>query len=248
MDPTRFQRAAEILLGAQRIAVLTGAGISAESGVPTFRGEDGLWRRFRAEDLATPEAFARDPRTVWEWYDWRRGIISKAKPNPGHMVLAQWEKKLPEFKLITQNVDGLHARAGSTEIVELHGNIWKTRCTREETVAENLEVPLKRIPPACPNCGAMLRPHIVWFGESLDRDILSRAFGASTLCDVMLVVGTSAFIQPAASLPLRASESGAKIIEINPGPTPLTHYADLSLQGKAGEILPRIDQLLALPS
>jgi len=248
MDSTRFQRAAEILRAAQRIAVLTGAGISAESGVPTFRGEDGLWRQFRAEDLATPEAFARDPKTVWEWYDWRRGIIGKVNPNPGHMVLAQWEKKLSGFKLITQNVDGLHARAGSTKILELHGNIWKTRCTKEETVAENLEVPLKQIPPACPACGALLRPHIVWFGESLDPDILRRAIGASSLCDVMLVVGTSAFVQPAASLPLRASAAGAKIIEINPDPTPLTHYADVSLHGKAGEILPRIDQILSLPS
>ena len=248
MNLPRYQQAAEILRAAQRIAVLTGAGISAESGVPTFRGEDGLWRQFRAEDLATPEAFARDPKTVWEWYDWRRGIIGKVNPNPGHMVLAQWEKKLSGFKLITQNVDGLHARAGSTKILELHGNIWKTRCTKEETVAENLEVPLKQIPPACPACGALLRPHIVWFGESLDPDILRRAFGASSLCDVMLVVGTSAFVQPAASLPLRASEAGAKIIEINPDPTPLTHYADVSLHGKAGEILPRIDQILSLPS
>ena len=248
MNLTRYQQAAEILRAAQRIAVLTGAGISAESGVPTFRGEDGLWRQFRAEDLATPEAFARDPKTVWEWYDWRRGIIGKVNPNPGHMVLAQWEKKLSGFKLITQNVDGLHARAGSTKILELHGNIWKTRCTKEETVAENLEVPLKQIPPACPACGALLRPHIVWFGESLDPDILRRAIGASSLCDVMLVVGTSAFVQPAASLPLRASEAGAKIIEINPDPTPLTHYADVSLHGKAGEILPRIDQILSLPS
>ena len=184
MDPTRFQRAAEILRGAQRIAVLTGAGISAESGVPTFRGEDGLWRQFRAEDLATPEAFARDPRTVWEWYDWRRGIISKVKPNPGHTVLARWEKKLPEFKLITQNVDGLHARAGSTGIVELHGNIWKTRCTKEETVADNLEVPLKQIPPACPACGALLRPHIVWFGESRPGHSPARLLRELTLrCD-----------------------------------------------------------------
>jgi len=248
MDATQIQQAAEILRRAQRVAVLTGAGISAESGVPTFRGENGLWKQFRAEDLATPEAFARDPKLVWEWYDWRRGIIGRVNPNPAHRVLAKWEKKFPEFKLITQNVDGLHARAGSTNILELHGNIWKTRCTKEATVAENLEIPLKQIPPACPSCGAILRPHIIWFGESLDPDILRRAFGSSSLCDVMLVVGTSAFIQPAASLPLHASEAGAKIIEINPDPTPLTHYADISLQGKAGEILPRIDQILSLSS
>jgi len=248
METTQIQQAAEILHRAQRVAVLTGAGISAESGVPTFRGKDGLWKQFRAEDLATPEAFARDPRLVWEWYDWRRGIVGRAEPNPGHTVLAKWEKVFPEFALITQNVDGLHVRAGSLNLLELHGNIWKTRCTREETVAENFEIPLKQIPPACPNCGAILRPHIVWFGESLDPDILRRAFGASSLCDVMLVVGTSAFVQPAASLPLHASAAGAKIIEINPDPTPLTHYADVSLHGKAGEILPRIDQILSLPA
>jgi len=244
MDTTHIQQAAEILRTAQRIAVLTGAGISAESGVPTFRGKDGLWRQFRAEDLATPEAFARDPKLVWEWYDWRRGIIGRVEPNPGHKVLARWEQAFPDFSLITQNVDGLHARAGSKNILELHGNIWKTRCTKEETIAENYESPLKTIPPTCPNCGAMLRPHIVWFGESLDQDVLRRAFGLSSLCDVMLVIGTSAFVQPAASLPLHAAEAGAKIIEINPDPTPLTHYANVSLHGKAGEILPGIDRYL----
>lgn len=245
METTQIRQAAEILHRAQRVAVLTGAGISAESGVPTFRGKEGLWKQFRAEDLATPGAFARDPKLVWEWYDWRRGIVGRAEPNPGHTVLARWGKAFPEFVLITQNVDGLHARAGSLDLLELHGNIWKTRCTREETVAENMEIPLKQIPPACPNCGAILRPHIVWFGESLDPDILRLAFDASSHCDVMLVIGTSALVQPAASLPLTASEAGAKIIEINPDPTPLTPYADVSLLGKAGEMLPRIDQILS---
>ena len=246
IDTAQIQQAAEILRRAQRVAVLTGAGVSAESGVPTFRGKDGLWKQFRAEDLATPEAFARDPKLVWEWYDWRRGIVGRAEPNPSHTVLAKWEKAFPEFTLITQNVDGLHARAGSQNLLELHGNIWKTRCPREGTVANNFEIPLRQIPPACPNCGAVLRPHIVWFGESLDPDILRRASGASSLCDVMLVVGTSALVQPAASLPLHASEAGAKIIEINPDPTPLTPYANVSLHGKAGEILPRIDQFLGI--
>jgi NAD-dependent deacetylase len=181
MDTTKIQQAAEIFHRARRVAVLTGAGISAESGVPTFRGKDGLWKQFRAEDLATPEAFARDPKLVWEWYDWRRGLIGRAEPNPGHAVLAKWGKVFPEFALITQNVDGLHARAGSLGILELHGNIWKTRCTREEIVAENFEIPLKQIPPACPNCGAILRPHIVWFGESLDPDLLRRAFPTTLL-------------------------------------------------------------------
>ena len=242
MDTTQIQQAAEILHRAQRVAVLTGAGISAESGVPTFRGKDGLWKQFRAEDLATPEAFARDPKLVWEWYNWRRGIVGRAEPNPGHTVLAKWEKVFPEFALITQNVDGLHARAGSLNLLELHGNIWKTRCTREETVAENFESPLKIIPPTCPNCGALLRPHIVWFGESLDPGVLQPAFSLSAQCDVMLVIGTSAFVQPAASLPLQAADAGAKLIEINPGPTSLTPFVDVFLPGKAGEILPEIDR------
>lgn len=244
MDINAIKTAAEILRDSGHIVVLTGAGISAESGVPTFRGEHGLWKQFRAEELATPEAFARDPKLVWEWYDWRRGIIAKVEPNRGHWTLAKWEEIFPEFTLITQNVDGLHAKAGSKNILELHGNIWKVRCTKEEAVTENYAVPLNEIPPTCPVCGAMLRPHVVWFGESLDADLLGRAFGLSASCDVMLVIGTSAFVQPAASLPLRAAENGAKIIEINPYPTPLTSYADISLPGKAGEVLPAIDGFL----
>ena len=233
-------RAAAVLRGARRIVVLTGAGISAESGIPTFRGPDGLWRKFRAEDLATPEAFARDPVLVWEWYDWRRGIIAKVAPNPGHVVLARWETRFPVFTLITQNVDGLHALAGSRRLLELHGNIWKTRCPDEDLVVENRNVPLSPIPPRCASCGGLLRPHIVWFGEGLDQDILRQAFSACAQADVMLAVGTSALVHPAASLPLAAAESGATVIEINPDPTPLTPHADIPLRGKAGEILPRL--------
>jgi NAD-dependent deacetylase len=233
-------RAAAVLRGARRIAVLTGAGISAESGVPTFRGPDGLWRKFRAEDLATPEAFARDPVLVWEWYDWRRGIIAKVAPNAGHVVLARWETRFPNFTLITQNVDGLHALAGSRRLLELHGNIWKTRCPDEGRVIENRDVPLSPIPPRCASCGGLLRPHIVWFGEGLDQDILRQAFSDCAQADVMLAVGTSALVHPAASLPLAAAESGATVIEINPDPTPLTPHADILLRGKAGEILPRL--------
>jgi len=244
MTSEDMRRAADILDGADRLAVLTGAGISAESGVPTFRGQDGLWKQFRAEDLATPEAFARDPKLVWEWYDWRRGKIAPVEPNPGHRTLAKWEGTFPSFTLITQNVDGLHAAAGSKTIIELHGNIWKMRCTAEAAVFENREVPLKRIPPLCPSCGALLRPHVVWFGESLDMDVLALAFATSSSCDAMLVVGTSAYVQPAASLPLRAADAGARVIEINPDPTPLTSSADVSLRGPSGEILPLIDGLL----
>ena len=244
MRKNDVEAAAAILRAAKRVVALTGAGISAESGVPTFRGENGLWRRFRAEDLATPEAFARDPKLVWEWYDWRRGIISGVTPNPGHRTLASWEKRLPAFALITQNVDGLHGRAGSACLHELHGNIWKVRCTKDETISENRSVPLEEIPPHCPDCGAVLRPHIVWFGESLDADVLGAAFDLSATCDAMLVIGTSALVHPAAALPFRAAANGAKLIEINPAPTPLTGEADISLQGKAGEVLPEIDELL----
>jgi len=241
-----IEAAAAALREAQRVAVLTGAGVSAESGVPTFRGEHGLWRQFRAEELATPEAFARDPKLVWEWYDWRRGLIAKVEPNPAHRTLARWESMFPNFGLITQNVDGLHRRAGSRNILELHGNIWNMRCTREGTRSDNLETPLAEIPPRCQACSALLRPDVVLFGESLDPDVLARAGEWSSLCRVMFVIGTSAFVQPAASLPLRAAEAGALIIEINPAPTPLTDLADISLQGKAGEILPQIDRALGI--
>jgi NAD-dependent deacetylase len=244
MPDHHLEEAADALAGARRVAVLTGAGISAESGVPTFRGADGLWKTYRAETLATPEAFARDPALVWEWYDWRRGLIAPVRPNAGHMVLAGWEGLFEGFDIVTQNVDGLHARAGSRNVVELHGNIWKLRCSREGTVAESRETPLPRIPPVCPNCGALVRPHVVWFGEALDPDVLERAYRLSTACQVMLVIGTSSVVEPAASLPLAAGRAGATILEINLGPTPLTPCADLFLPGKAAEILPLLDDRL----
>jgi len=245
MDET--QKAAnlvQILKEANKVTVLTGSGISAESGIPTFRGEDGLWKKYRAEELATPTAFRRDPRLVWEWYDWRRGIIGSKQPNPGHEVLARWQSLFSSYTLITQNIDGLHQKAGATEVIELHGNIWKLRCTEEGTVSEVFETPIKQIPPLCPECGAMLRPHVVWFGESLDPDILDTSFRLSASCEIIFVIGTSAVVQPAASLPLSAAQAGAKIVEINLNPTPLTSYADFSFQGKAGEILPQIDSML----
>lgn len=245
MNNEDIRRLVELMDRSARIAVLTGAGVSAESGVPTFRGEGGLWRQFRAEDLATPEAFHRDPKLVWEWYDWRRGLMAKVEPNPGHKVLALWEQLFPEFTLITQNIDGLHAKAGSRKIIELHGNIWKTRCPRDGRVQDNAEVPLKTIPPRCPSCGAMLRPHVVWFGESLDSGDIAQAFSLSGRCRLMFVVGTSAVVHPAASLPLIAAQAGAKIVEVNPDPTPLTPDADFSFRGKAGEVLPLIDKHLS---
>jgi NAD-dependent deacetylase len=233
-----------LLAGVRRIAVLTGAGISAESGVPTFRGRDGLWKQYRVESLATPEAFERDPALVWEWYDWRRGLIAPVEPNAGHRVLAGWEGLFGEFSVITQNVDGLHAKAGSRNLVELHGNIWKLRCTKEGTVEEVRETPLRRLPPVCPSCGSLRRPHIVWFGEALDPDVLDRAAAISRSCQVMFVLGTSGIVQPAASLPFAAARAGAKIVEVNIEPTPLTPQADHFLPGKAGDVLSDLDRRL----
>lgn len=221
------------------IAVLTGAGISAESGVPTFRGEEGLWRQYRAEELATPQAFQRDPALVWQWYDWRRGLIASCEPNSAHHTLVEMEKQCGDFLLITQNVDGLHRRAGSQRLLELHGNIWQMRCTDENTVVENRTVPLPEVPPRC-SCGALLRPHVVWFGESLDSQILGTAFRAVERSQLMLVIGTSAVVQPAASLPAIASDKGGYLIEVNVERTPLSAYADEVVLGPAAEELPKL--------
>ena len=234
----------ELLLNTTRVATLTGAGISAECGIPTFRGEGGLWKNYRPEELATPTAFSQNPKLVWEWYDWRRGIIGSKDPNPGHKVLARWEKVFSSFSMITQNIDGLHQKSGSIDVLELHGNIWKLRCTEEGTITDNHDVPLKEMPPFCEACGALLRPHVVWFGESLSPTVLHKAFLISSSCEVMFVIGTSAVVQPAASLPLQAANAGAKIVEINPDPTPLTSYADFSFRGKSGGVLPVIDKEL----
>jgi NAD-dependent deacetylase len=224
---------------ADAIAVLTGAGISAESGVPTFRGAAGLWKQFRPEDLATPEAFARHPELVWEWYDWRRSLISKAQPNPGHCAIAGFERRAPKCTLITQNVDGLHQRAGSQSVVELHGSIWRLRCTVCNREWSDETVPLAHLPPTC-SCGGLARPAVVWFGESLPAQAWCRAEQAAKSCDVFLVVGTSALVYPAAGLASLARSSGAKLIEINAEQTVLSNVADLALTGLAGEILPAI--------
>lgn len=222
---------------AKGITVLTGAGISAESGVPTFRGQDGLWRQHRATDLATPEAFARDPKLVWEFYNWRRELLAPLKPNPGHYALAEMERKAPRFTLVTQNIDGLHHVAGSQNIVELHGNIWWVRCTGCGRMSEDRNVPLPEL-PACSACGGLLRPHVVWFGEMLDPGILEKAYAATLACQVMMVVGTSGVVQPAASMGMNAKRQGAFVVEVNLEPTPYTGAYDLSIQGKSGEILP----------
>jgi NAD-dependent deacetylase len=222
------------------VAVLTGAGISAESGVPTFRGPDGLWRSYRAEDLATPEAFRRDPELVWQWYAWRRSVIGGCRPNAAHQALTEMEQALDNFVLITQNVDGLHGLAGSRRVLELHGNIWRLRCTVHCGPAwENRGDLLPELPPRCPACGALARPDVVWFGEALPGDVLGAALDAARRCKLMLVIGTSALVQPAASLPLLALENGAHLVEINPQPTPLSHLADEVLREPAAQALPR---------
>ena len=224
----------------QRIVALTGAGISAESGVPTFRGEQGLWRQYHPEELATPHAFNRDPKLVWEWYDWRRGLIGACQPNPAHHALADMEAGLPGFTLITQNVDGLHPLAGNRRVLELHGDIWRMRCTRQGTTLVDRTTPLPEIPPRCADCGALLRPDVVRYGENLPQDVLEADFTASATCDIMLVVGTSAVVQPAATLPLIAKQNGAVLVEINPQPTPLSDYADLTLRQPAAQALPKL--------
>ncbi|MHC1729338.1 MAG: NAD-dependent deacetylase [Syntrophobacteraceae bacterium] len=224
---------------AKHVAVLTGAGISAESGVPTFRGDGGLWKQFRAVDLATPEAFSRDPRLVWEFYNWRRELVAPLDPNPGHFALAEIERRAPRFTLITQNIDGLHKKAGSGHILELHGNLWWVRCTACEALTEDRRVPLPEM-PACASCGSLLRPHVVWFGESLDPQVLQAAYEAIQTCDLMLVIGTSGTVQPAASMGIEAKRNGATVAEINLDPTPYTDIYQISITGKSGEILPQL--------
>jgi NAD-dependent deacetylase len=227
-------------LKAARIVAFTGAGISAESGIPTFRGPNGLWRNFSPDKLATPEAFASDPRLVWEWYDWRRQIIRKAQPNPGHRALAEIEQRAAgRFTLVTQNVDGLHDRAGSRHIVKLHGDIWQLRCVGCAAEQRNEQTPMEPLPPCCP-CGSLWRPAVVWFGETLPEDAWEQALEAARRAQFFLVIGTSAQIYPAAGLVQVARQSGARIAIVNPDPTPADKLADWILRGPAGDLLPRL--------
>jgi NAD-dependent deacetylase len=234
--------AANIILDAEYLIALTGAGVSRESNVPTFRGEDGLWKDYDPMELATPQAFARNPKLVWEWYSWRQGLIAECDPNPAHSTIADWESYGTLKHLITQNVDGLHRRAGSEKVLEIHGDLWATKCTscsyhgRMDSPAEGI--------PLCPECKGLLRPDVVWFGESLDRHIMTRVHEELASADVCLVVGTSALVQPAASFPLVVKHSGGKILEVNIEHTPLTPVSDIHVSGKAGEVLLKLDQLL----
>lgn len=229
------------IASAQAVTILTGAGISADSGVPTFRGAGGLWRNVRAEDLATPEAFERNPRLVWEWYDWRRELIATTRPNPAHLAIASLESRIGNFWLITQNVDGLHRTAGSTKLSEIHGNIWMVRCTACGAVTENHQVPLSLL-PHCKPCGGLLRPHIVWFGESLWEADLARCATQLQACEVLLVIGTSGVVYPAAGFASIAKEAGACVIEVNLDQTPQSDLVDIALRGRAKDLVPLLLQ------
>lgn len=227
---------------AEHVAVLTGAGVSAESGLPTFRDAmTGLWSAYRPEDLATPAAFARQPQLVWEWYAWRRQLAAQAQPNPAHHALADLERRAARLTLITQNVDGLHQRAGSRAVVELHGNLQRVICSAERVAVDAWDE-TSGVPPACPRCGSLLRPDVVWFGESLPAASLEQALAAAARCDLFLAIGTSGVVEPAASLPRLAKRSGATVALINLDEAAGEHVAQLVLRGPAGSLLPALLQ------
>lgn len=240
MEPALLEKAADLLWRAKLVCVSTGAGMSAESGVATFRDKDGLWSRFSPAELATPEGFARDPKKVWAWYRARRQQLKVVQPHIGHKLLAEWERRVAELAVVTQNVDGLHHRAGSQNVIELHGRLDVVRCVSCEYRFIGLEDLGED--PHCPDCGDRLRPGVVWFGEMLPVGALDRAFELAEQCDVLVVIGTSGVVQPAASLADVAKAHGARLIEINPGITPLTELADVSLRAGCGAALQAIDR------
>jgi NAD-dependent deacetylase len=227
------------LRNARAVTVMTGAGVSAASGVPTFRGSEGLWRRYRPDELATPQAFARDPRLVWEWYSWRRERIAACEPNAAHAALAGWSRLVPRFALITQNVDGLHERAGTDPVIRFHGSIWDLQCWNGcgATPWRDERVPLPELPPRCPACGDLARPGVIWFGEAIDPGVLARSERAAH-CDLFFVVGTSSVVYPAATLTSLAAAHGAYTVEINPDATEASGRVDLSIRKAAEEVLP----------
>lgn len=245
-DEQAIGQAARLIERAERIAVLTGAGVSKESGVPTFRDAlDGLWARYDPQQLATPEAFRANPKLVWDWYEYRRSLVRQAQPNPGHVALAQLQARKPGTVVITQNVDDLHERAGSREVLHLHGNIAGNRCFAD-CRGNPTPIDISALDwaddslPACPDCGAWVRPDIVWFGEALPQPVLDRAFDLAQACDLMIVVGTSGLVTPAALLPDIATSAGARLIEVNPDTTRYSAHADVKLSGGSGELLPRV--------
>ena len=228
---------------AQHVFVLTGAGVSAESGVPTFRGGGGtaVWKGMPFTVISSAEMVERDLPEVWAWFDYRRALVGKCEPNSAHRTLARWQESFARFTLAAQNIDGLHAAAGSRDILELHGNLWRARCStcgvrrdlRDDTSAER--------PPACFDCGGPMRPDVVLFGEMLPAGAFERAAAAASNCDVCFVIGTSAIVYPAAALPEIAAAAGAYLVEINPERTPLSALCDVTLEGRAGEILPALE-------
>ncbi len=231
------------ILCVDSLLVLTGAGVSQESGIPTFRGKDGLWKNYDATQLATPHAFERDPKLVWEWYNWRRGKILNAEPNSAHYGIKKLEEIIPEFLLATQNVDDLHRTAGSKNILELHGNIFRTRCTGCGKIEFEKKIfDEEELPPGCKECGSLLRPDVVWFGEPLDQLVISKVMEFALKCSAVLVVGTSAVVYPAASIPYYVKEKGGRVFEINMEPTPVSGIADISILGRAGETFEKMMQ------
>ncbi len=242
-----IERLARFLEDAEHAIVFTGAGVSAESGIPTFRGRGGLWERFDPQKLATPEGFWEDPMEVWSWYKLRMELIARARPNPAHVVIARLQERGLVKTIITQNIDGLHQRAGARDVVELHGNIWRVRCTgpgcrHRETLAE----PPEEIPPRCPACGSLLRPDVVWFGEPLPFREWSRAVEEAERADLVLVVGTSGVVMPAGMIPYIVKRNGGVLVEINVEETGYTQMADLHIRGKAGEVLAQLGGLLGI--
>lgn len=240
MQAQQFTTAVQKLQSARSLAVITGAGVSAESGIPTFRGANGLWKEFRLEDVATLEGFQRNPKLVWEWYTWRRNEYGHAQPNPAHYTIAEMESYFPEFLLITQNVDTLHAKAGSAKLLEIHGNIYKARCTACETVFDNLRTSLPEDLIRCPTCRELARPHIVWFGEMYDTRLIDRATQFLAATDVVLIVGTSGMVSTPVYFALEAIQRGAYAIDINPDVSEVSGYAHCHLQEKAGIALPKL--------
>lgn len=235
-------RLLDALRSARHIAVFTGAGVSAESGIPTFRdAQTGLWAQYKVEDLATPQAFTRAPATVWNWYAWRRDLMHAARPNPAHLAIARLQALAEHVTVITQNVDGLHALAGSTDVIELHGNIWDNVCFSCQRSAPRL-VGEGQVPPRCQHCGGMLRPGVVWFGEALPTSAFSRAEQIAESADVFFCIGTSSLVEPAASLPRYARDQGRTVIQVNPEETGHDEIASYILRGKAAEILPALLQ------
>jgi NAD-dependent deacetylase len=233
------------LRDAQRVCVLTGSGVSAESGVPTFReARTGLWDQYDPHQLATPDAFQRDPALVWRWYRWRRDLVTGVEPNPGHHALVRLAGLVPALTIITQNVDGLHQRAGSDGVIEFHGNLFDNRCFDEGCIVDDADMSVEV--PLCPGCGGMLRPGVVWFGESIPEPAMQEAAAAVSGCDLFFSIGTSALVWPAAGLADAARQQGASVVEINLDATPLSSQTSFCLQGKSGEVLPELVDCLAV--